>query len=63
MRHAQALTRLRLLAGSGALLATRAVRGADAPLPIFDAHLHYSHDAWELLPPEAAVALLRQAGL
>ena len=63
MRHAQALTRRRLLAGSGALLATRAVRGADAPLPIFDAHLHYSHDAWERLPPEAAVALLRQAGL
>lgn len=32
-------------------------------LPIFDAHLHYSHDAWERLPPKAAVALLRQAGL
>ncbi|MDP3223191.1 MAG: hypothetical protein Q8M96_08645, partial [Rubrivivax sp.] len=36
---------------------------ADAPMPIFDAHLHYSHDAWERLPPKAAVALLRQAGL
>ncbi len=33
------------------------------PLPIFDAHLHYSHDAWERLPPAEAVALLRQAGL
>ena len=33
------------------------------PLPIFDAHLHYSHDAWERLPPRAAVALLREAGL
>jgi hypothetical protein len=32
-------------------------------LPIFDAHLHYSHDAWERLPPKAAVAILRQAGL
>lgn len=32
-------------------------------LPIFDAHLHYSHDAWEVLPPKQAVALLRQAGL
>jgi len=36
---------------------------AQAPLPIFDAHLHYSHDAWERLPPKEAVALLRQAGL
>jgi hypothetical protein len=32
-------------------------------LPIFDAHLHYSHDAWELLPVEDAIALLRQAGV
>ncbi|MDH4050786.1 MAG: amidohydrolase, partial [Rubrivivax sp.] len=36
---------------------------AQAPQPIFDAHLHYSHDAWENLPPDKAVALLRQAGL
>jgi predicted TIM-barrel fold metal-dependent hydrolase len=36
---------------------------AQAPLPIFDAHLHYSHDAWERLPPKEAVALLRKAGL
>jgi hypothetical protein len=35
----------------------------DVALPIFDAHLHYSHDAWERLPPAQAVALLRQAGL
>lgn len=35
----------------------------DAALPIFDAHLHYSHDAWERLPPAQAVALLREAGL
>ena len=32
-------------------------------LPVFDAHLHYSHDAWESLPPERAAALLREAGL
>jgi hypothetical protein len=37
--------------------------GQEAALPIFDAHLHYSHDAWERLPPAQAVALLRQAGL
>lgn len=35
----------------------------DAAMPIFDAHLHYSHDAWERLPPKDAIALMRQAGL
>ena len=43
--------------------AVSASRAAEPPLPIFDTHLHYSHDAWERLPPAAAVALLRQAGL
>ena len=37
--------------------------GAAAELPLFDAHIHYSHDAWALVPPKQAVALLRQAGL
>ena len=32
-------------------------------LPIFDAHVHYSHDAWEMLPPEAALDLVRKAGV
>jgi hypothetical protein len=32
-------------------------------LPIFDAHLHYSHDAWESLPAKDAIALLRKAGV
>ncbi len=36
---------------------------ASTPLPIFDSHLHYSHDAWEQLPPKAAIALMRKAGL
>jgi hypothetical protein len=40
-----------------------AAQAQSAQLPIFDAHLHYSHDAWERLPPKEAVALLRQAGL
>jgi hypothetical protein len=38
--------------------------GAKAqPLPIFDAHLHYSHDAWDVVPTDQAIALLRKAGL
>jgi predicted TIM-barrel fold metal-dependent hydrolase len=36
---------------------------AAEPLPLFDAHLHYSHDAWERLPPKDAIAILRKAGL
>ena len=34
-----------------------------AELPIFDAHLHYSHDAWEVVPPKQAIAMLRKAGV
>ncbi|MEO8753900.1 MAG: amidohydrolase family protein [Casimicrobiaceae bacterium] len=34
-----------------------------AERPIFDAHVHYSHDAWENLPPKEAIAILRKAGL
>ena len=36
---------------------------AAEPLPIFDAHVHYSHDAVELVPPKQAVQILRAAGL
>lgn len=32
-------------------------------LPIFDAHVHYSHDAVGLIPPEKVAALLREAGV
>lgn len=34
-----------------------------AELPMIDAHIHYSHDAWSLLPPQKAVKILREAGL
>ncbi len=45
------------------VLAPGVLAQAAPALPIFDAHLHYSHDAWDRLPPKEAVALLRQAGL
>ena len=32
-------------------------------LPIFDAHIHYSHDAVKLVPPVEAIKTLREAGL
>ena len=44
-----------LLASSGSAHA--------ADLPIVDAHLHYSHDAWDVVPVKDVVALLRKAGV
>lgn len=59
--------RRRLLAGL-ALAPWLAAAGRPAlarehRLPIFDAHLHYSHDAWDRVPPAQALALIREAGL
>lgn len=31
--------------------------------PLIDAHLHYSHDAWDMLPPEKAIAVIREGRL
>lgn len=45
------------------LLATTPVATRAADLPIVDAHLHYSADAWDFLPPEDAIAILRAAGI
>ena len=36
------------------LLAGACAPALAAELPIFDAHIHYSHDAWESVPPKAA---------
>jgi hypothetical protein len=45
-----------------AALAFPCARAADR-MALFDAHIHYSHDAWELVPPKQAVQILREAGL
>ncbi len=37
--------------------------GMTADRPLIDAHIHYSHDAWEGLPPAKAIELLRKTGL
>ena len=34
-----------------------------AQSPLADAHIHYSHDAWDMLPAEEAIKVLRRAGL
>lgn len=44
-----------------ALLGTGSVSAQD--LPLFDAHIHYSHDAVKAVPPAKAAAILRAAGL
>src|SRR5437868_8932620 len=45
-----------------ALLAGRANTHA-AEIPLFDAHIHYNHDAWELVPTTEAIVRLRKAGM
>jgi hypothetical protein len=40
-----------------------AAAASAAELPIFDAHVHYSHDAAAQMPAKEAAAILRKAGL
>jgi len=51
----------RFAAGLAAAFGVSIAQAAD--LPVFDAHVHYSHDAVEMVPPEEAVAILRKARL
>ncbi len=51
------------LRGALGLALGAAAAAAAGPLPIFDSHLHYSHDAWERIPPKEAIAMLRRAGV
>ena len=44
------------------LLSARAAAIA-AELPIFDAHIHYSHDSRDVLPPKTAIEILRKSGV
>jgi len=48
---------------AGVLLAAPWLGASAAELPIFDAHVHYSQDAWESVPPRQAIELLRKAGV
>ncbi len=49
-----------LLLGVSLLMPTD-LRAADPY--VIDTHIHYSHDAWDMLPPKDAVKVLRDAGL
>jgi hypothetical protein len=46
-----------------ALALTLAAPARAAEIPIFDAHVHYSHDAWDVVPPKDVIAILRKAGV
>lgn len=46
-----------------ALLFVAAGQAEAQRLPLFDAHIHYSHDAWKLYPPNKALEILDQAGI
>jgi hypothetical protein len=45
------------------MLMVLAANAQAADLPIFDAHVHYSHDAVLQVPPEQAAKILRAAGV
>src|SRR5262245_56536212 len=51
------------LVGLALLLGCLPVARSAELLPIFDAHIHYSHDAWDVLPPKAAIEILRKSGV
>ena len=53
--------KIALLAASALLL--QGVPAIADDMPLIDAHIHYSHDAWDMLPPDKAVQALRAAGL
>jgi hypothetical protein len=53
---------VRAILALAAAVAVPALGGA-AELPIVDAHIHYSHDAWAVVPPREAAAILRTAGI
>jgi len=44
------------------LLALSLPTGAEE-IPLVDAHIHYSHDAWDVLSPERAIEIMKTAGL
>jgi len=48
---------------TGATIAVQPLASRAAELPIFDAHIHYSHDAWEVVPTPDVIRLMREAGL
>jgi amidohydrolase family protein len=57
------MTQLTVCLAALALGSIAATAGAQDQLPLFDCHIHYSFDAVEAYPPQAAVELLDRAGI
>lgn len=53
----------RLLLALAAIMALPHLALAQTPRQVIDVHIHYSQDAWTMLPPPEAIKVLRQAGL
>lgn len=53
----------RFARGAGVLLALMTASTYADETPIFDAHIHYSHDAVVAVPPDQVAKLLRDAGV
>ncbi len=45
------------------LLSLPSLAAAEEPLPIFDAHMHYSESTWEVFSPEAVIGKMDAAGV
>jgi predicted TIM-barrel fold metal-dependent hydrolase len=52
-----------ILLAMAAWLLGAGLAAADDQRPIVDAHIHYSHDTWSVVPPPEAIQVLRQAGI
>ena len=61
--YKQAHMRLCKYIATGLVVLSMPLLTIAAELPVIDAHIHYSHDAWDRIPSEKAVAILRRAGL
>jgi Amidohydrolase len=57
------LRRQGVLALGLALMTTSAGLAGDPDLPLVDVHIHYSRNSWDGYSPEAALGILRQAGI
>jgi len=57
------MTRLIGLVGAVAIMGVALFTAQAAELPVFDAHIHYSQDAWDVVSPKEAIAILRKAGV
>ncbi len=52
-----------MLLASALIWVLQAAWAGEDPLPIFDAHVHYSADAWDPLPTQRIIELLDEAGI